>query len=265
MMLRSRPEMNKDRNDKDRSDNVPPWSVDVLTIEPSLFPGPLGSSIIGRALDKERWSLRVHDMRTFATDRHRTVDDVPYGGGAGMVLRADIAGRALESLCPDGTKPSRRILYPSPRGVPLKQAMIRRFSQEEGLIFLCARFEGIDQRLLDYYPIEEVSLGDYILSNGEIAAMVMIDACVRMLPGVVGCEDSLEEESFTNDLLEYSHYTRPRVWKNISVPHILVSGHHERVRQWRRQSAAILTKQRRPDIWRASEHCKTGKNRDKCE
>ena len=224
------------------------WRATVLTIYPEMFPGPLGASLAGKALAEGKWALAVIDIRDFATDKHRSVDDTPSGGGAGMVMRADIAAAAIDAARA-GAEPSTPALYLSARGRPLTQARVRELAQGPGAILLCGRFEGIDQRVLDARDIEEVSIGDYVLSGGELAAQVLIDACVRLLPGVAGNEGSLAEESFASDLLEYPHYTRPRDWEGRAIPEVLLSGDHKKIAEWRREQAERLTKERRPDLW----------------
>jgi tRNA (guanine37-N1)-methyltransferase len=224
------------------------WRATVLTIYPEMFPGPLGASLAGKALVEGKWALAVIDIRDFATDKHRSVDDTPSGGGAGMVMRADIAASAIDAARARA-EPSTPALYLSARGRPLAQARVRELAQGPGAILLCGRFEGIDQRVLDARDIEEVSIGDYVLSGGELAAQVLIDACVRLLPGVAGNEGSLAEESFASDLLEYPHYTRPRDWEGRAIPEVLLSGDHKKIAEWRREQAERLTKERRPDLW----------------
>lgn len=223
------------------------WTASVLTILPEMFPGPLGVSLAGRALETGQWALETVDIRNFATDKHRSVDDTPAGGGPGMVLRADIVGAALDATRPAGD--DRPAFYLSPRGAPLDQARVRALSEGRGAVLLCGRFEGVDQRVIDARGLEEVSLGDFVLSGGEVAAMAMIDAVVRLLPGVMGDQDSLHEESFEQGLLEYPHYTRPQEWESRTIPDVLTSGHHGRIAQWRREQAERLTKERRPDLW----------------
>lgn len=225
-----------------------PWRAAVLTIFPEMFPGPLGLSLAGKALAQGIWELSAVDMREVAEDKHRSVDDTPAGGGAGMVMRADIAGRAIDAaraLMPAGVP----TLYLSPRGTPLTQARARELAQGPGVILLCGRFEGVDERALEARNVEEVSIGDYVLSGGELAAMVLIDAVVRMLPGVAGNEASLAEESFAGGLLEYPHYTRPREWEGRVIPEVLLSGDHEKIAKWRREQAEAVTRARRPDLW----------------
>jgi tRNA (guanine37-N1)-methyltransferase len=224
------------------------WRAVTLTIFPEMFPGPLGLSLAGKALAEGKWALSTIDIRDFATDKHRSVDDTPAGGGAGMVMRADIAAAAIDAArasMPADTP----TIYLSPRGAPLTQARVRELARGPGVILLCGRFEGVDQRVLDARKVEEVSIGDYVLSGGELAAQVLIDACVRLLPGVAGNEVSLAEESFASGLLEYPHYTRPRDWEGLAIPDVLLSGDHEKIAKWRREQAEKITKERRPDLW----------------
>jgi len=229
------------------------WRATVLTIFPEMFPGPLGMSLAGKALAESKWGLTTIDIRNFATDKHRSVDDTPAGGGAGMVMRADIAAAAIDAA--RAAIPSDApTLYLSPRGRTLTQARVRELARGPGAILLCGRFEGIDQRVLDARNVEEVSIGDYVLSGGELAAQVLIDACVRLLPGVAGNESSLAEESFASGLLEYPHYTRPREFEGRAIPEVLLSGDHKAIATWRREQAEALTKVRRPDLW--AEHAK---------
>ena len=223
------------------------WRASVLTIFPEMFPGPLGLSLAGKALASGAWSLDVVDIRSFATDKHRTVDDTPAGGGPGMVMKADVLGRAIDAVATD-TRP--RLLM-SPRGTPLTQARIEALTGDAGVILVCGRFEGIDERVIAARGLEEVSIGDYVLSGGEIAAMALIDACVRLLPGVMGAAASGAEESFTDGLLEYPHYTRPQLWEGRPIPEILLSGDHAKIAAWRRAEAERLTQERRPDLWAA--------------
>ena len=226
-----------------------PWRATVLTIFPEMFPGPLGLSLAGKALADGKWQLATIDIRDFATDKHRSVDDTPAGGGAGMVMRADIAAAAIDaahaSMPPDAPA-----LYLSPRGRQLDQVRVRELARGAGAILLCGRFEGIDQRVLEARKIEEISIGDYVLSGGELAAQVLIDAVVRLLPGVAGNESSLAEESFAYGLLEYPHYTRPREFEGHAIPEVLLSGDHQAIAKWRREQAEKLTRERRPDLWR---------------
>jgi tRNA (guanine37-N1)-methyltransferase len=224
------------------------WRAVTLTIFPEMFPGPLGSSLAGKALAEGKWALSVIDIRDFATDKHRSVDDTPAGGGAGMVMRADIAAASIDAARASMPADAPTI-YLSPRGAQLTQARVRELSAGPGVILLCGRFEGVDQRVLDARKVEEVSIGDYVLSGGELAAQVLIDACVRLLPGVAGNEVSLAEESFASGLLEYPHYTRPREWEGLVIPDVLLSGDHEKIAKWRREQAEKITKERRPDLW----------------
>ena len=224
------------------------WRATVLTIMPDFFPGPLGLSLSGKALGEDKWSLQTIDIRDFATDKHRSVDDTPAGGGAGMVMRADIAAAAIDAARA-AMQPALPTIYLSPRGRPLTEVRVRSLSESAGVILLCGRFEGIDERVLEARQIEEISIGDYVLSGGELAAMVLIDACVRLLPGVAGNEASLAEESFASGLLEYPHYTRPRDWEGRAIPEILLSGDHDKIAKWRREQAEAMTKSRRPDLW----------------
>jgi tRNA (guanine37-N1)-methyltransferase len=227
------------------------WRATVLTIFPEMFPGALGLSLAGKALAEGRWALDLIDIRDFAADKHRSVDDTPAGGGAGMVMRADIAAAAIDAARARA-EPGAPSLYLSPRGTPLTQARVRALSGGPGAILLCGRFEGIDERVLEARQVEEISIGDYVLSGGELAAQVLIDACVRLLPGVAGNADSLSEESFASCLLEYPHYTRPREWEGRAIPEVLLSGDHKKIAEWRRAEAEALTRKRRPDLWERS-------------
>ena len=229
------------------------FAATVITLYPEMFPGPLGISIAGRALERGDWSMSAVQLRDFATDRHRTVDDTPAGGGAGMVLRADIVAKALDAAAVDTPIERARwpVVYLSPRGRPFSQAMARDWAGAEGLTLLCGRFEGVDQRVLDEYAVDEVSLGDFVLTGGEIAAQALIDATVRLIPRVLGNHASTEEESFSEGLLEFPQYTRPTVWQGRAIPDVLLSGHHANISRWRKSEAERLTKERRPDLWRA--------------
>jgi len=225
------------------------WRATVLTIFPELFPGPLSSSLAGKALAAGVWALDSVDVRAHATDRHRSVDDTPAGGGPGMVMRADVLARALDTVAsPEDARP--RLLM-SARGTPLTQQRVAALARGTGVILLCGRFEGVDERVILARNLEEVSIGDYVLSGGEIAAFVLIDACVRLLPGVMGKEASGEEESFADGLLEYPQYTRPQVWEDHAIPETLTGGDHAKVGAWRRAQAERLTRERRPDLWSA--------------
>ena len=222
----------------------------ILTLFPDMFPGFLGQSLAGKALEARKWSYQAVNIRDHATDTHKTVDDTPYGGGAGMVMRPDIIESALLSI-PTGQRG--RLLYPSPRGRVFDQNLAQELSSSPHLTLLCGRYEGVDQRVLDAYAFEEVSLGDFILSGGEVAALAMMDAIIRLIPGVMGNDRTSEEESFTNNLLEYPHYTKPAAWQDArgtthSIPDILTSGHHENIRQWRNKKSKELTAKRRPDL-----------------
>lgn len=224
------------------------FAATVLTLYPEMFPGPLGISLSGRALEKGLWSLEARNIRDSATDRHRSVDDTPSGGGPGMVLRADVLASAIDAAAgPDDSRP--RLLM-SPRGRPLTQDLVRGLAAGPGVVIVCGRFEGVDQRVIDGRGLTEISIGDYVLSGGEIPAMVLIDAVVRLIPGVMGKESSGTEESFSEPLLEYPHYTRPAEWEGRAIPDILVSGDHGRIAKWRREQALKLTRERRPDLLR---------------
>lgn len=223
-----------------------PWRAAVLTLMPAAFPGPLALSLAGRALESGIWSLEATDIRDFATDRHRTVDGPPAGGGPGMVMRADVLASAIDAVRDEGD--ARPLLVTSPRGRPFDQKMARELAGGPGVVVVCGRFEGIDERVIEARGAEEVSLGDYVLSGGEIAATAIIDACVRLLPGVMGKEASAAEESFEAGLLEYPHYTGPREWEGRAIPEVLLSGDHGRVAAWRREMAEKLTAKRRPDL-----------------
>jgi tRNA (guanine37-N1)-methyltransferase len=222
------------------------WRATVLTIFPELFPGPLGASLAGKASANGLWSLTAVDIRDFATDKHRTVDDTPAGGGPGMILKADVLGRAVDAIADDRPR-----LLMSPRGRPLIQQMVREFVQGPGIVVVCGRFEGVDERVIVGRGLTEVSIGDYVLAGGEVAAMVVIEACVRLIPGVMGRESSGEEESFSAGLLEYPQFTRPQMWEGCAIPDVLTSGDHRRVDAWRRAEAERLTRERRPDLWAA--------------
>ncbi|OFW68037.1 MAG: tRNA (guanosine(37)-N1)-methyltransferase TrmD [Alphaproteobacteria bacterium GWC2_42_16] len=226
--------------------------VTILTLFPEMFPGPLGQSLLGKALDKKLWSLTVVDIRDFAEDKHQTVDEPCFGGGPGMVLRPDIIDKAIASVMEKGKA---RLIYLTPRGKVFGQTLAKDVVQSSlPLVFLCGRYEGIDQRVLDAWEVEEISLGDFVLTGGELAAMTILDATLRLIPGVIGDETSLEDESFSKGLLEYPHYTRPRIWKGREVPEVLLSGHHEKIATWRHEQAQRITKERRPDLWNQYTH-----------
>jgi tRNA (guanine37-N1)-methyltransferase len=238
-------------NMEETSLDQPLFSAIVLTLFPEMFPGPLGQSLAGKALEKNIWSLKTLQIRDFATDKHKTVDDKPFGGGTGMVMKPDVLDSAIEHAKTLITeKPT--IIYPSPRGVPLTQDLVEKLKNEQ-LIILCGRFEGVDQRVIEHHDMLEVSLGDFVLSGGEIVAMSIMDACVRLLPGVIGKASALSQESFAATtefarLLEYPHYTRPSFWNGKSVPEALLSGNHAEIEAWRLEQAKMVTRARRPDL-----------------
>ena len=224
-----------------------PWKAKVLTLFPEMFPGTLGLSLAGQGLKDGAWTLEAMDIRDFAYDKHRSVDGAPFGGGPGMVMRPDVVSDAIAAAT--RADPALALIYLTPRGRPLDQARVRQLAEGPGVTLLCGRFEGLDERVLDAHAMEEISIGDFVLSGGEAAAIAVIDACVRLLPGIIGAPDSLAQESFEHGLLEYPQYTRPREWDGRAVPEVLVSGHHEKVRDWRRQQAEAITRERRPDLW----------------
>lgn len=229
--------------------NPSKFHVRILTLFPDMFPGFLGLSLSGKALERKLWSLETVQLRDFATDNHKTVDDTPFGGGAGMVMKPDLLDRALQAQNPLG-----KFIYMTPRGRPLTQQRVRELAAEPQLTILCGRYEGVDERLLQAYNAEEICIGDYVLSGGEPAAMILIDACVRVLPAVLGNAETHDEESFENGLLEYPHYTRPAAWTGPDgvergVPEVLLSGHHANVKKWRQEQSEAVTRERRPDLW----------------
>ncbi len=233
---------------------MPCLQVSALTLFPEMFPGSLGYSLAGKALEDGIWQLDVVNIRDFAEDRHKTVDDKPFGGGAGMVMRPDVLGKAIESV--KLRHPATRLMYFSPRGRVLNQQKVRELALERHVTLLCGRFEGVDQRIIDFYNVEEVSLGDFVLSGGEVAALALLDACIRLLPGVITNNETLVEESFGvaeesaySGLLEYPHYTRPAVWKGLDVPEVLLSGNHAAINKWRVRQAEAITQERRKDLW----------------
>lgn len=238
-----------------------PFAAHLLTLFPEMFPGPLGHSLAGRGLNKAIWSLDCYNIRDFATDKHANVDAPPFGGGHGMVMRPDVMGRAIDHVWnkqPAGQNLA--TLYPSPRGKLLDQEMARSLSQKDGVVIVCGRYEGLDQRVIDHYQLQEVSIGDYVLSGGEQAAMVILDAVVRLLPGIMGKEVSHLEDSFESGLLEHHHYTQPRDWQGLQPPEILLSGHHQNIAKWRQENALDITATRRPDLmaaYMAKKHLKT--------
>jgi tRNA (guanine37-N1)-methyltransferase len=228
------------------------WAATVLTLFPEMFPGPMDVSILGRARQKTLWSLDVRDIREHGLGKHRTVDDTPSGGGPGMVMRADVACAAIDAV----ERAGRPLIYLSPRGLPLTQARVKALSDGPGAILLCGRFEGLDQRAVEAREIEEISLGDFVLAGGEIAAMALIEAAVRLIPGVLGDEDSPQDESFSHGLLEYPQYTRPQSFEGRDIPAVLSGGNHAEIARWRREAAENLTKTRRPDLWTPYEKSK---------
>ncbi|GLQ12217.1 tRNA (guanine-N(1)-)-methyltransferase [Devosia yakushimensis] len=222
------------------------FSAEIITLFPELFPGPLGASVLGRGLADGLWSLKATQLRDFATDRHRTVDDTPSGGGAGMVLKPDILASAIDAISPAGDKRPRILM--SPRGAPLTQHRARQLALGPGALIICGRFEGVDQRVIDGRQLEEISIGDYVLAGGEVAAMVLLEAVVRLIPGVLGKAESHADESFENGLLEYPHYTRPQQFEGVDIPAVLTSGDHGRIAKWRAEQSQALTRKRRPDL-----------------
>ncbi|TXC71099.1 tRNA (guanosine(37)-N1)-methyltransferase TrmD [Sphingomonas ginsenosidivorax] len=229
------------------------FAATILTLYPEMFPGPLGTSLAGRALGEGRWSCEPVQIRDYTTDKHRSVDDTPAGGGAGMVLRADVLAAAL-----DAQAPGRPVLAMTPRGKPLTQARVRDLAAGPGVTILCGRFEGFDERLFEGRDIEQVSIGDYILSGGEMGALVLLDACIRLLPGVMGAASSGDDESFESGLLEYPQYTRPPEWEGRMIPQVLRSGDHARIAAWRKAQAETDTRLRRPDLWERHEGARVG-------
>jgi tRNA (guanine37-N1)-methyltransferase len=230
------------------SDIRKPFHATILTLFPEMFPGPLGASLPGKALAEGVWQLNAVQIRAYANGKHQNVDDTPYGGGAGMVMRPDVIAAAIHGAAEKFGKPSRKI-YLSPRGRVLDQSLVKELAAEPSLLLLCGRYEGVDQRVLDAENLEEISIGDFVLAGGEVAAMVLLEACVRLLPGVLGNAATTDEESFESGLLEYAHYTRPAVWNGMGVPEVLLSGHHAMVKKWRQEQAEKITKERRKDLW----------------
>lgn len=224
-----------------------PWTATILTLFPEMFPGPLGASLPGHALKSGLWALETVDIRQYACSKHGTVDDAPFGGGNGMVMRPDVLARAIDATATGGEDETLILL--TPRGAPLTQERVRRLCRQRRLIVVCGRFEGVDERVVQARGLEEISIGDYVLSGGEPAAIVLVDACVRLLEGVVHAPEGLLDESFETGLLEYPHYTRPGTWEGRTVPEVLLSGHHGKVRQWRHDKAEQTTRERRPDLW----------------
>jgi tRNA (guanine37-N1)-methyltransferase len=229
----------------DRTPMSNSWSATILTLFPEIFPGPLGISLLGKALANNLWSLEVRDIRDHGIGKHRTVDDSPSGGGPGMVIRADVAAAAIDAV----SRNDRPLIYLSPRGAPLTQMRVRELAAGPGAVLFCGRFEGLDQRAIEARGIEEVSLGDFVLAGGEIAAMALVEAAVRLIPGVLGTHASTEEESFADGLLEYPHYTRPQTFEGRTIPDVLNNGNHKEISEFRRREAQRLTRERRPDLW----------------
>jgi len=227
---------------------TPQFTAQLLTLFPEMFPGTLGQSLAGKGLAEGKWALKTLDIRDFSSDKHRSVDDTPAGGGPGMVMRADILGKAIDAAQADAD-PKWPLVYMSPRGRRFEQADAKRWRKAGGVTILCGRFEGVDERVLEARDVEEISVGDFVLSGGEPAALVMLDAVVRLLPGIMGAAETLDEESFETGLLEYPHYTRPAVWEGREIPEVLTSGHHQKIAQWRRARAEEITQTRRPDLW----------------
>lgn len=234
------------------------WQARVITLFPEVFPGVLGASLVGKALQDGLWRLDTIDLRVFGEGKHRNVDDTPAGGGAGMVLRPDILSRAIRHAQRGAPKDPAKwpLVYVSPRGKPFDQSMAREFAETDGMTFICGRFEGVDERVLEHHNAREVSLGDFVMTGGEIAAMAMIDATVRLRPQIVGNAQSLEEESFASGLLEHPQYTRPQIWEGRAIPEVLQSGHHGNVAKWRQSEAERITRERRPDLWKAYQKSK---------
>lgn len=241
-----------------KGEKAQPWQAVALTLFPEMFPGTLGQSLAGQALEQGLWALETVDIRAFARDKHRTVDDSPFGGGAGMVMRCDVLDAAITAVKEKAADAP--LIYMTPRGRPLTQSRVRELAEGPGVSVLCGRYEGVDQRVLDAHGAEEVSVGDYVLSGGELAAQILMDACVRLIPGVMGSDASGDEESFEAGLLEYPHYTRPADWQGRTVPEVLLSGHHGNIRAWRREQAEAVTQQRRPDLWKAYLNAKRDEN-----
>ena len=223
------------------------WKANILTLYPDIYPGYLGYSLLGKALQKKIWELNIYNLRDFGEGKHKVVDDKPFGGGAGMIIKPDILGNAIEKTLIKNHD-QQKLVYLSPKGKPFKQVDAEKFSQSNGVSILCGHFEGIDQRIIDIYEIEEISMGDYVLTGGEVASFAFLDAIIRLLPGVLGNEISIKDESFSDNLLEYPQYTKPQEYKNIKVPDILLSGNHEKIAEWRREKSIEITKKNRPDL-----------------
>ena len=223
------------------------WKANILTLYPDIYPGYLGYSLLGKALQKKIWELNIYNLRDFGEGKHKVVDDKPFGGGAGMIIKPDILGNAIEKTLIKNHN-QQKLVYLSPKGKPFKQVDAEKFSQSNGVSILCGHFEGIDQRIIDIYEIEEISMGDYVLTGGEVASFAFLDAIIRLLPGVLGNEISIKDESFSDNLLEYPQYTKPQEYKNIKVPDVLLSGNHEKIAEWRREKSLEITKKNRPDL-----------------
>ena len=223
------------------------WKANILTLYPDIYPGYLGYSLLGKALEKKIWELNIYNLRDFGEGKHKTVDDKPFGGGAGMIIKPNILGNAIaETLIKNHDQ--QKLVYLSPKGKPFKQVDAEKFSQSNGVSILCGHFEGIDQRVIDIYEVEEISMGDYVLTGGEVASFAFLDAIIRLLPGVLGNEISIKDESFSDNLLEYPQYTKPQEYKNIKVPDVLLSGNHEKIAEWRREKSIEITEKNRPDL-----------------
>ena len=223
------------------------WKANILTLYPDIYPGYLGYSLLGKALEKKIWELNIYNLRDFGEGKHKSVDDKPFGGGAGMIIKPDILGDAIEETLIKNHD-QQKLVYLSPKGKPFKQVDAEKFSQSNGVSVLCGHFEGIDQRVIDIYEVEEISMGDYVLTGGEVASFAFLDAIVRLLPGVLGNEISIKDESFSDNLLEYPQYTKPQEYKNIKVPDVLLSGNHEKIAEWRREKSIEITEKNRPDL-----------------
>ena len=249
-------QLDSPQQEPDRDFAAPAWTARVITLFPETFPGVLGCSLAGKALERGIWKLETIDLRQFGIGRHRQVDDTPAGGGAGMILKPEVVAAALDDTQSESRVDSSEwpIVYPSPRGLPFRQDLAAQWARGTGITLICGRFEGIDERVLEEYAVQEVSLGDFVLSGGEIAAQALIDAVVRVIPRVVGNQESTAEESFSNGLLEYPQYTRPRIWHDRAIPEPLYSGHHGQIAEWRRRQAERITRTRRPDLWKR--YCK---------
>ena len=223
------------------------WKANILTLYPDIYPGYLGYSLLGKALEKKIWELNIYNLRDFGEGKHKAVDDKPFGGGAGMIIKPDILGDAIEETLIKNHD-QQKLVYLSPKGKPFKQVDAEKFSQSNGVSILCGHFEGIDQRVIDIYKVEEISMGDYVLTGGEVASFAFLDAIIRLLPGVLGNEISIKDESFSDNLLEYPQYTKPQEYKNIKVPDVLLSGNHEKIAEWRREKSIEITEKNRPDL-----------------